>query len=125
MWFSEEAGSRIGRIDKEGRITEFVVPKPDGRPNMLLAALAFDGVGNLWTQQYVDQNSAGPAGGDYIVRIAAAGLKAGPEGLETSHFTRYPVKTRNTVMHRIIEGPDKAMWFTEMHADKVGRLAPR
>ncbi len=122
MWFSEEAGSRVGRIDREGKIIEFVVPKPEGRPNMLLAALAFDGAGDLWVQQYVDQNSAGPAGEDYIVRIAAAGLKGGPEGLKAEHFRRYPVKTRNTVMHRIIEGPDKAMWFTEMHADKVGRL---
>lgn len=125
MWFSEEAGNRIGRIDNEGRIAEFAVPKPEGRPNMLLAALAFDGSGDLWVQQYVDQNSAGPAGEDYIVRIAAAGLKAGPEGLEEGHFRRYPVATRNTVMHRIIQGPDKAMWFTEMHSDKVGRLEVR
>ena len=123
MWFSEEAGSRVGRIDLEGGIAEYVVPKPEGRPNMLLAALAFDGSGNLWVQQYVDQNAAGPAGEDYIVRIAAAGLKGRPEGLKPGHFTRYPVKTRNTVMHRIVQGPDKAMWFTEMHADKLGRLA--
>jgi virginiamycin B lyase len=125
MWFSEEAGSRVGRIDREGRIVEYIVPRPDGRPNMLLAGLAFDGAGDLWVQQYVDQNAAGPAGEDYIVRIAAAGLKAGPEGLKADHFTRYPVATRNTVMHRIVEGPDKAMWFTEMHADKVGRLAAK
>ena len=122
MWFSEEAGSRVGRIDKDGKIAEFVVPKPDGRPNMLLAGLAFDGGGDLWVQQYVDQNNAGPAGEDYLVRISAAGLKAGPDGLQAEHFRRYPVATRNTVMHRIIQGPDKAMWFTEMHADKVGRL---
>jgi virginiamycin B lyase len=123
MWFSEEAGSRVGRIDERGRITEFAVPKPAGRPNMLLADLAFDDRGDLWVQQYVDQGGPGPSGEDYVVRIAAAGLEAGPDRLEAAHFTRYPVKTRNTVMHRIIQGPDKAMWFTEMHADKVGRLA--
>lgn len=123
MWFSEEAGSRVARIDGSGRIVEYVVPKPDGRPNMLLAGLAFDGAGNLWVQQYVDAAAPTPEGDDYIVRIAAAGLEAGPDGLKPEHFTRFPVKTRNTVMHRIMEGPDQAMWFTEMHADKVGRIA--
>lgn len=123
MWFSEENGNRIGRIDPGGDIAEYEVPRPAGRPNMLLAGLAFDGAGDLWVQQYVDQNVPGPAGEDYIVRIAAAGLKAGPKGLKPAHFTRYPVKTRNSVMHRIIQGPDSAMWFTEMHSDKLGRLA--
>jgi virginiamycin B lyase len=122
MWFSEEAGSRVARIDGSGAIAEFVVPKPEGRPNLLLAGLAFDGAGDLWVQQYVDPNAPQPAGEDYLVRIAAAGLKAGPQGLKPEHFTRYPVKSRGTVMHRIVQGPDKAMWFTEMHADKVGRL---
>jgi virginiamycin B lyase len=123
MWFSEEAGSRVGRIDGDGRIAEFLVPRPEGRPNMLLAGLAFDRAGDLWVQQYVDAANPQPAGEDYIVRIAAAGLKAGPAGLKPEHFTRFPMPTRNTVMHRIIQGPDQAMWFTEMHADKVGRLA--
>jgi len=123
MWFSEEAGSRVARIDERGRIVEYEVPRPAGRPNMLLAGLAFDGGGNLWVQQYVDQNNAGPAGEDYLVRIAAAALEGGPRMLGPDHVTRYPVKTRNTVMHRIVQGPDKAMWFTEMHADKLGRLA--
>lgn len=44
---------------------------------------------------------------------------------ETPHFTRYAIGTRNNVMHRIIQGPDKAMGFTEMHSDKLGRLAVR
>jgi virginiamycin B lyase len=122
MWFSEEAGSRVARIDDQGRITELVVPRPEGRPNLILAGLAFDGSGDLWVQQYVDPNNPVPEGEDYLVRIAAAGLKGGPQGLKPEHFTRYPVATRNSVMHRIIQGPDKAMWFTEMHADKVGRL---
>ena len=90
---------------------------------MLLAGLAFDVHGDLWVQQYVDQNQAGPTGEDYLIRIDRAGLEAGPEGLKPEHFMRFKVPTANTVMHRIIQGPDRAMWFTEMHADKVGRLA--
>jgi virginiamycin B lyase len=125
MWFSEEAGSKVARIDRDGRIAEFAVPRPGGQANYLLAGLAFDGAGNLWVQQYVDQNHPEPEGDDYLVRIDSAGLKAGPEGLKEGHFQRHKVPTRKTVMHRIVEGPDKAMWFTEMHADKVGRLGPK
>jgi hypothetical protein len=40
-------------------------------------------------------------------------------------ITFYAVPTRQTVMHRIIQGPDQAMWFTELFANKVGRLVPK
>jgi virginiamycin B lyase len=36
--------------------------------------------------------------------------------------TFYQVPTRDTVMHRIIQGPDGNMWFTELKADKVGKI---
>jgi virginiamycin B lyase len=120
MWFSEEAGSKVARIGRDGAIAEFAIPRP--RPNMILAGLAFDRAGNLWVQQYVDHNHPDPAGEDRLVRIDGAGLAAGPDRLTEGHFSFFPVPTRDTVMHRIIEGPDSAMWFTEMHADKVGRL---
>jgi virginiamycin B lyase len=122
MWFTEEAGNKVGRIGRDGRITEFPVPK--AQPNLILAGLAFDRHGNLWVQQHVDHNRPAPAGPDNIVRIARAGLAGGPSGLARTHFTFYPVPTRDTVMHRIIEGPDRNLWFTEMRADKVGRLVP-
>jgi virginiamycin B lyase len=138
MWFSEEAGSRIGRIDLSciaraeaaGQptapcLTEYPVPMPPGQPNMILAGLAFDAAGNLWTQQYVDQNHPNPEGSDYIVRIDRAGLAAGPGGLRAAHFTSFAVPTRRSVMHRIILGNDAAMWFTEMASDRVGRIDAR
>jgi len=34
----------------------------------------------------------------------------------------YQVPTQKTVMHRIIQGPDKKMWFTELKSDRVGRV---
>lgn len=120
MWFSEEAGSKVGRIDRDGVITEFPVLK--GNTRLLLAGLAFDDGGNLWVQQYVDHKRPDPNVADSIIRIDKAGLAAGPNGLKASHFKIYRVPTRDTVMHRIVRGPDGAMWFTEMNADKVGRL---
>ena len=119
MWFSEEAGSKIGRIDMSGNIREIAVPRD--RPNQILAGLAFDKAGNLWTQQYVDQNHPDPAGADGLVRIDRRALVAGAV-VKPEHFRFLPVPSRATVMHRIAKGTG-AMWFTEMHSDRLGRLA--
>lgn len=121
MWFSEEAGSKVARITPAGVITEFAVPRT--HPNQILAGLALDADGNLWVQQYVDHNVPEPSGADNIIRIDRAGLAGAPSGLMAAHFTVYPVPSRDTVMHRIIAGPDGAMWFTEMRADRLGRIA--
>ena len=121
MWFSEEAGSKVARITPAGVITEYPVPRT--HPNQILAGLAFDREGNLWVQQYVDHNVPSPGGQDNIIRIARAGLAGAPAGLTAAHINVYPVPTRDTVMHRIIAGPDGAMWFTEMRADRLGRIA--
>jgi virginiamycin B lyase len=120
MWFTEEAGNKVARIDMQGNITEYPVPMK--QPNMILAGLAFDGQKNLWVQQYVDQNNPMPAGTDYIIKIDKAVLTTPPSSLPNSAFTFYPVPTQKTVFHRIIQGPDKNMWFTEMKADKIGKL---
>jgi virginiamycin B lyase len=120
MWFSEEAGNKVARIDMKGNITEYAVPKK--QPNMILAGLSFDSQKNLWVEQYVDQNNPVPAGTDYIIKIDKSILTTAPSNLPESAFTFYPVPTQQTVFHRIIQGPDGNMWFTEMKADKVGKL---
>lgn len=130
MWFTEEAGNKIGRIGMDGAITEFSVPKT--QDNVILAGLAFDRVGNLWVQQYVDVNNpkydlangkpTGTVGRDYIIKIDKSILRAKQSDISKVAFTFYEVPTRETVMHRIIQGPDGNMWFTEMMSDKVGRL---
>lgn len=118
MWFSEEAGNRVARIDMSGTITEFQVPK--SQENVILAGLAFDGEGNLWVQQYVDQNNPSPAGPDHVIKIGKSILTAKPGDKLT--VTTYEVPTQKAVMHRIIQGPDKNMWFTELKSDRVGRV---
>lgn len=119
MWFTEEAGGKVGRIDSRGRIAE--IPVPRAQPGAILAGLAFDRAGNLWVQQYAPAGTP-DAGPDHIVRIDRAALTPGAAAAPAA-FTFYPVPTRGTVMHRIMAGPDGAMWFTEMHADRLGRLA--
>jgi len=110
MWFTEEAGNKIGRIDMQGNIVEFPIPKT--QENVILASLAFDSDGDLWVQQYVDQNNPNPPGDDHIIRIRR----------KTLEFTYFTVPDRETVMHRITQGPDGNMWFTELKADRVGRV---
>jgi virginiamycin B lyase len=123
LWFSEEAGNNVARIDMKGAITEFPVPpaKHNPQPAYILAGLAFDADGNLWTQQYVKQAAGNPPGPDYIIRIGKSVLTA--KAGDQLDYTYYEVPTRNTVMHRIIQAPDMDMWYTELKADKIGRIS--
>ena len=116
------AKSRTCRIiDLDGNITEFRVSLKQS--NVILAGLAFDREGNLWTQSYVDPHNPLPEGPDHIVKLdkaintAAAGDKI--------PVTDYEVPTRLTIMHRITPGPDGNMWFTELGTDKLGRVMIR
>jgi virginiamycin B lyase len=119
MWFTEEAGNKVGRIDMGGNIKEF--PLPRSQDNDILAALSFDNEKNLWVQQYVDQNDPKPAGPDNIVKIDKSILTVASDSLNVP-ITFYAVPTCETVMHRILLGPDGNIWFTEMNADKIGKL---
>ena len=125
MWFSEEAGNRVGRIAPDGTISEYPMPMTQG--NVILAGLAFDSANNLWVQQYIDQNNPTPAnpsppGSDYIVRIDQSILTTSPTDISKVPITYYKVPTTQTVMHRIVQGPDGNIWFTELGSNKVGKL---
>jgi virginiamycin B lyase len=120
MWFSEEAGNKVARIDMDGKITEFGVPLTQS--NVILAGLAFDSEGNLWTQSYVDPHNPAPEGPDHIVKLDKS-ISTSPAGdLSRVPVNYYEVPTRMTIMHRIIQGPDGNMWFTELGADKFGKV---
>ena len=126
MWFSEEAGNRVARISADGKtITEYQLPMTQS--NVILAGLAFDSDNNLWVQQYVDQNAPtpsnpSPAGGDFIIKIDKSILTAAPSDISKVPMTYYKVPSTQTVMHRILQGPDGNIWFTELGVNKVGKL---
>ena len=123
MWFSEEAGRNVARIDMEGNITEFPVPLT--QKNVILAGMAFDQEGNLWTQSYVDAHNPFPEGQDYIIKFDKAIQYANAGDLSNIPITYYPVPSKKTIMHRIIQGPDNNIWFTELGIDKLGKLAEK
>lgn len=124
MWFTEEAGNKVARISADGKtITEFPVPMTQA--NMILAGLAFDAEKNLWLQQYVNQNAPtpanpSPAGSDFIIKIDKSILTA--SDISKVPITYYKVPSTQTVMHRIVQGPDGNIWFTELGVNKVGKL---
>lgn len=122
MWFSEEAGRKVARIDQQGNIVEFPVPLPEGGDRLLVAGLAFDDRGYLWTHAYRGRTGSEPDGDDFIVRFGREIVNIDPEDLSDIEVTLYPVPSRGTIMHRITQGPDGRIWFTELGTDKVGVL---
>ena len=120
LWFTEEAGNNIGKISYSGVIEEFPVPK--SQSNSILADLAFDAQGNLWTQSYVNQNNLPPTGPDYIVRMGNTILNAPNGDISSVLVTRYQVESEGTVFHRIVLGDDGDMWFTELALNNIGKV---
>ena len=120
LWFTEEAGNNIGKISYSGVIEEFPVPK--SQSNSILAGLAFDAQGNLWTQSYVNQNNLPPTGPDYIVRMGNTILNAPNGDISSVLVTRYQAESEGTVFHRIILGDDGDMWFTELALNNIGKV---
>jgi virginiamycin B lyase len=130
MWFSEEAGGKVGRIDllakddDPGKIVEFPVPLTQS--NAILAGLAFDADGALWVQQYVSPPAQGdPVAADYIVRLGPALQTARMGDMTGVSVDYFKAPSKGTVMHRITQGPDGNIWFTELGINRVGRLIPR
>lgn len=101
-------------------IEEFPVPK--SQSNSILAGLAFDAQGNLWTQSYVNQNNLPPTGPDYIVRMGNTILDAPNGDISSVLVTRYEVESQGTVFHRIVLGDDGDMWFTELALNNIGKV---
>ncbi len=129
MWFTEEAGKKVGRIEIDvldpetgaPKITEFAVPVL--QPNDVLASLAFDCNNNLWVEVYVDQNNPNPEGKDYIVQFDASIRDTNNTGTLQIPFTLHEVPTPKTVMHRIrADKSGKALWFTELNTDQLGKI---
>ena len=120
MWFTEEAGVKIGKIDQRGKITEY--PVPALQKNDILASLAFDRDGNLWVQVYVDQNNPNPSGYDYLLKFDKSIRNIAGADISGVPFNTHTLPSRGTVMHRIKMDYEGNLWFTEMMTDKLGKI---
>ncbi|MEC4749972.1 hypothetical protein [Methylomicrobium sp. Wu6] len=120
MWFTEEAGVKIGKIDLHGNITEY--PVPALQKNDILGSLAFDRENNLWIQVYVNPNNPNPAGYDYLLKFDKAIRNLTAPDIGGIPFSTHTLPSRGTVMHRIKMDYAGNLWFTELMTDKLGKI---
>src|SRR5438270_1122728 len=97
LWFTEESGSRIGRLTLSGDLREIALPIA-GAPGVGIIA---GPDGNLW---FTDRNA------DQIGRITPAG-----------QITEYPTAENSSPLD-ITVAPDRTLWFSESNSDRLGRI---
>lgn len=123
MWFTEEAGRKVGKVTLDGKgqasIAEFPVPLQN--PNDILGSLSFDRTGALWVQVYGPMSSMGHSHTpDYLVRLAPSIQQAKPS--DAIPFEVHFAQSSCSMMHRIRLDHLGNLWFTEMHTDKLGKV---
>lgn len=98
LWFTEQKGNQIGRINATGEINSFPIPTANAGAMSIIS----DQTGDLWFTEY---NSS------KIGKMSMNGL-----------FEEYVLPTTNAAPFGITEGPDGAIWFTEMNNGRIGRI---
>lgn len=126
MWFTEEAGVKVGRIDMAGKITEFAVPSL--QKNDILGSLCFDSENNLWVEVYADCNNPVAAiykapNHDYIIKIDKSIRDLETNDVSGVPFVTHTLPSKMAMLHRIKMAGDGNLWYTEMMTDRLGKIA--
>ena len=145
LWFTENAGNRIGRITPTGTVTEFstgisansapfgITAGPDG--NLWFTEFSGSRIGRITPTGTVTEFSNGiTAGSD------PQGITAGPDGnlwftenignqigriTLTGTVTEFSIGiTANSTLQGITKGPDGNLWFTESNGNRIGQITP-
>ena len=141
-WFTEASKQRIVRVALDGAVTPFPLSTPVARLGRL--ALAADR--SLWFAEPTVMSVTRLRGGVFTRHITTAGtgdtepfgvavaadqsvwatlpgtnelLRIAPDG----SMTRFEVPTRNSGLGDIAAAPNGALYFIEMSANKIGRIA--
>jgi virginiamycin B lyase len=107
MWFTERLGNKIGRVDPEGTVTEYLVPSTMPCPGQAAGTSVPNGLARakgrgVWFTEFC---------GNAIGHLRADGT-----------IVEYPVPTPDSGPLGITRGPDGSYWFVERTAAKVGRI---
>src|ERR1700730_13159363 len=97
---SEAAGSRVGRMTMDGKVTEFPIPSHDSQPR----AMVSHPDGSIW---FVETST------NALGRIDRNGK-----------ITEHKVPTPNASLRGVTVGADGDLWYTANFANKIGRMAP-
>ena len=101
MYFTETNTNKIGKLSKNGVITEFLISTPNSGPTSI---------------------TSGPAGNIYFTETAAN--KIGWISTATNAISDIAIPTSNSNSTSIVSGPDNAVYFTETTSNKVGKFTP-
>jgi streptogramin lyase len=98
VWFTEIDANKVGKIAKDGTISEFPLPHPSSQPARIIQGSD----GAMWFVEYA---------GDRIGRITTAGA-----------LTEYAIPTAAAGPYGLANGAGGAIWFTEQHAHGIGEI---
>lgn len=114
LWVAEFGTDRIVQLHPDGTYgSDFMLPRhkhlPAGDPDVSGPDYITTGAdGNLWFTE--SRFGGGPLVGNRVTRMTVNGV-----------FTEFPIPTADSRPHRIVSGPDNALWFTEENANQIGR----
>jgi streptogramin lyase len=143
IWFTEQSGNNIARINSQGIVTEFPVTTAGSAPTGIAAGPD----GNLWFTEAVGNNigkmtTSGRVLKEYPIPTAfsfPAGITLGPDGnlwftelggnnigriTTNGVVTEFPIPTANSQAYSITTGPDGNLWFAENLANQIGKFSP-
>ncbi|WP_456115199.1 Vgb family protein [Streptomyces broussonetiae] len=139
LWFTELVAGKAGRITTTGRITEFPLPSDSELPGGITA-----GPGGMWLTAAgsIAVERIGSTG--RVTRFPLPGPGSGPSGITRGpdggiryadqsgrigrvdaqgRVTAFPVPDGSTkVPFRLASGPDRAVWFTGLIGNSIGRV---
>jgi virginiamycin B lyase len=98
LWYTASEANKLGRIDRNGTITEFDLLTPDALPLGM---------------------TPGPDNALWFTERSAE--RIGRFDLATERITEYPLAAGSNPQ-RIVLGGDGALWFTEFLPSKIGRI---
>jgi streptogramin lyase len=117
LWFTDLALNRIGKITTAGTITEYATPQTNSSPD----GITLGPDGNLWFIENGNTNVT-PTSSPKIGRIKPDGTMTEFAGAGWTSTVFFQPGQGIVGPHRIISGPDGALWFTEAGAAKIGRI---
>lgn len=112
LWVTEVIKKKIVRVSPSGMITEFAVP---GMGVGVLQGIGAGADGNLWfTSREENAIRRVSPKGEFNGTFAIPSMAVKPTALTKGSWPRV-----------ILGGPDGNLWFTEMAANKIGRITPQ
>lgn len=146
LFFTEEAGNKVGVLTQNATIQDFALPNAGSEPLSITEAQD----GNLWLTEFGGGRIAkfipstygfvectlpttyspaptpwgivnGPDGNLWVTDPASNGIWSIAPGCGS--FAFYPLKTANAGPESIAVGPNGALWFVETNANQIGTVA--